>query len=49
MVDELNEAWNIGFNVKSLLTHKLVVLRIALICVGFDIPECRKICDFLGK
>ena len=49
MVDELNEAWNIGFNVKSVLTNKVEGFRVALICVGCDIPACRKICGFLGK
>ena len=49
MVDELNEAWNIGFNVKSVLTNKVEGFHVALICVGCDIPACRKICGFLGK
>ena len=47
MVDELNEAWNIGFNVKSVLTNKVEVFHVAL--VGCDIPACRKIFGFLGK
>ena len=49
MVVELNEAWNIGFNVKSLLTNQVEVFHVALICVGCDIPACRKICGFLGE
>ena len=49
MVDELNEAWNIGFNAKSILTNKVEVFRVAVICFGCDIPACRKICRFLGK
>ena len=49
MVDALNEAWNIGFNVKSVLTNKVEGFHVALICVGCNIPACRKICGFLGK
>ena len=49
IVDDLNEAWNIGFNVKSVLTNKVEVFHVALIYVGCDIPACRKICGFLGK
>ena len=38
LVDELNETWNIGFDVKSVLTNKVEVFCVALICVGCDIP-----------
>ena len=49
MVDELNEAWNIGFNIKSIVNNKVEVFHVALICVGCDIPACIVICGFLGK
>ena len=47
MVVELNEAWNIRFNVKSVLTNKVEVVHVAFICVACDIPA--NICGFLGK
>ena len=48
LVEELKEAWNPGFQLKS-HSSKVLTYRVALICVGCDIPACRKLCGFLGK
>ena len=48
LVEELEVAWNDGFMVKSLLTQRKECFRIALICVGCDIPTSRKLCSFLS-
>ena len=47
LVEELEVAWNDGFMLKSLLTQSEECFRIALICVGCDIPASRKLCGFL--
>lgn len=49
LVDELNEAWDNGFNLVSSITKKVESFHLALLCVGCDIPACRKLCGFLGK
>ena len=49
MIDESNGAWNIGVNVQSVLTNKVEVFLVTLICVSCDIPAFRKICGFLGE
>ena len=48
MVDVLNESWNIEFNVKFIITNKVEVFWVALICIRCDIAVRRKICSFLG-
>ena len=49
LVNELDMAWNQGFSLKS---HKNPnsndIFKIALMCVGCDIPATRKLCGFLG-
>ena len=47
LVDELNMAWSEGFGLKH--STNIVCVHVALICVGCDIPACRKLCGFLGK
>lgn len=49
LIAELQVAWNEGFcfNVPSADTNPTKV-KLALICVGCDIPACRKLCGFLG-
>ncbi|XP_048254385.1 uncharacterized protein LOC125381544 [Haliotis rufescens] len=42
LVDELLEAWTVGFSFNS------KIFRLALMCIGCDIPACRKLCGFLG-
>lgn len=49
MFHELDEAWNIGFNVKYILTNKVEVFRITLICACFANPACREIFGFPSK
>jgi len=49
LVDELNEAWENGFNLVSSITKQVETFNVALLCVGCDIPACRKLCGFLGK
>ena len=46
MVNELNEAWNIRFNVKSVFTNKVEVFHVALICVVCDIPDVERFVVF---
>lgn len=48
LVEELEEAWDEGFLLNSLLTKKEELFHIALLCVGCDIPASRKLCGFLG-
>ena len=47
LVGELEVAWNDEFMLKSLLIQRKECFRIALICVGCDIPASRKLCRFL--
>lgn len=49
LVKELNIAWDRGlsFNLPY-ETLNPVIIRLALILVGCDIPACRKLCGFLG-
>lgn len=48
LVDELKEAWQ-GFSMKSFKSpSQPVTFKLALICVGCDIPASRKLCGFLG-
>ncbi|KAL3879731.1 hypothetical protein ACJMK2_032017 [Sinanodonta woodiana] len=48
LVEELTVAWN-GFDLKSYKSPDVPVLvRLALLCVGCDIPASRKHCGFLG-
>ena len=49
MFHELDEAWNIGFNVKYIRTNKVEVFRITLICACFANPACREIFGFPSK
>lgn len=48
LVDELKEAWQ-GFSMKSFKSpSQPVTFKLALICVGCEIPASRKLCGFLG-
>lgn len=47
LVEELKEAWDPGFQLKS-STSETFTYRAALICIGCDVPACRKLCGFLG-
>lgn len=48
LVKELETAW-IGFHMKSFKCSETPTkFRLALICVGCDIPASRKLCGFLG-
>ena len=49
LVEELDQVWTSGFNIKSVVSNKTELFHLALICVGCDIPASRKICGFLGK
>ena len=49
MVDELLEVWNTGFILYSKKSQKDETFKLALLCVGCDIPATRKLCGFLGK
>eukprot|EP00112_Aurelia_sp_Birch-Aquarium-sp1_P011448 Seg2408.2 transcript_id=Seg2408.2/GoldUCD/mRNA.D3Y31 product="hypothetical protein" protein_id=Seg2408.2/GoldUCD/D3Y31 len=50
LVNELNEAWKDGFMLPSHgSAGRLNLFKVALMCVGCDIPACRKLCGFLGK
>ena len=46
-MEELEVTWNDEFMLKSLLIQRKECFRIALICVGCDIPASRKLCGFL--
>lgn len=49
MVDELSTAWADGFQMKSYESpDEEVTFKVALMCVGCDIPASRKLCGFLG-
>ena len=48
LVDELQEAWE-GVYLKSYSSPSIPVkYRLALLCVGCDVPASRKLCGFLG-
>lgn len=48
LVDELQEAWE-GFYLYSYTSpYDPVKYRLALLCVGCDVPASRKLCGFLG-
>lgn len=49
LVTELNIAWRTGFNIYSIESRKIENFKLALLCVGCDIPACRKIGGFLSK
>ena len=50
LVAELKKGWNDGFTVSSHGTESTqIIYKIALLCVGCDIPACRKLSGFLGK
>lgn len=49
LVDELLEGWTSGFEMKSHESpDQPVRFKVALMCVGCDIPATRKLCGFLG-
>jgi hypothetical protein len=49
LVDELNKAWSEGFFMYSFKSpNVLKCFKMALICVGCDIPASRKLFGFLG-
>ena len=49
MVDELKRGWNEGFEMTSFkYPRKKTKFKLALMCVGCDIPATRKLCGFLG-
>lgn len=45
IVEELREAWH-GFSLKSYKSKTPVIFKLALLCVGCDIPASRKLCGF---
>ena len=47
LIEELNEAWVNGFCLHSSASGNIESFHLALLCVGCDIPACRKICGFL--
>ncbi|XP_061190105.1 uncharacterized protein LOC133197961 [Saccostrea echinata] len=48
LVDELQEAW-VGYHLDSYTSPSdPVSFRLALLCVGCDVPASRKLCGFLG-
>lgn len=48
-VDELNKAWSEGIFMYSFKSPSVLkCFKMALICVGCDIPASRKLCGFLG-
>lgn len=49
LVIELKKAWTTGFKLTSPITNKVHRYHLALLCVGCDIPACRKLCGFLGN
>lgn len=49
LVDELNDAWHNGFHIKSRKSkNQTKKFRLALLCVGCDVPASRKLCGFYG-
>ena len=49
LVDDLKEAWDEGFSLTSFESPNAPVkFRLALLCVGCDIPASRKLAGFLG-
>ena len=49
LVDELYEAWHEGFFLKSKKSgNQFKKFRLALLCVGCDVPASRKLCGFYG-
>ena len=46
LVCELRQAWIDGFRIK--LGRVIKTFGLALLCIGCDIPACRKLCGFLG-
>eukprot|EP00112_Aurelia_sp_Birch-Aquarium-sp1_P023214 Seg6828.3 transcript_id=Seg6828.3/GoldUCD/mRNA.D3Y31 product="hypothetical protein" protein_id=Seg6828.3/GoldUCD/D3Y31 len=49
LVKELKEGWHDGFMLECYGCAEKQKIRVALLCVGCDIPACRKLCGFLGK
>lgn len=50
LVQEFIEGWEDGYYLTSHESpDKAEQYRFALLCVGCDIPACRKLCGFLGK
>lgn len=47
-VNELEEAWSKGYEAFSVHTNKNVIVKLAVMCVGCDVPATRKLCGFLG-
>ncbi|CAC5417978.1 unnamed protein product [Mytilus coruscus] len=49
LIDELKVGWKEGFLLTSYQEkNKETIFKIALMCVGCDIPATRKLCGFLG-
>lgn len=49
LIDELKVGWNEGFLLKSYKKkNEETTFKVALMCVGCDIPATRKLCGFLG-
>lgn len=48
LIDELKVAWNEGFVLQSYKEKNSSIFKVALMCVGCDIPSTRKLCGFLG-
>lgn len=49
LVEELKKAWSEGFFMYSFKSpNMLKCFKLALLCVGCDVPASRKLCGFLG-
>lgn len=48
LIDELKVAWSEGFRLQSFKDRNSSIFKVALMCVGCDIPATRKLCGFLG-
>ena len=49
LVKESQESWYDGFMLECYGCAEKQKIRVALLCVGCDVPACRKLCGFLGK
>ena len=49
LLEELNQAWASGFNIKSVVSNKAELFHLALLCIDCDILASWKICGFLSK
>ena len=49
LTDELLIAWTEGFELEFPLDGSLNTYKVALVCIGCDIPAARKVGGFLGE